>query len=151
VNTRLRGWLLVGLQFGLLVALAGVSRGDLWTVGPSLRTAGLVLRLVGAALVIAGVRRLGRGATVHPQPGTAAQLQTEGVYRYVRHPIYSGVLLFGVAIVLTSGSVIHVLLWVALVGVLMIKSRFEEELLCQAFPDYPTYAQRTGRLFPKLR
>jgi protein-S-isoprenylcysteine O-methyltransferase Ste14 len=102
-------------------------------------------------VVIIGAVRLGRAASVLPEPTSGAVLRTDGPYRLVRHPIYSGVLLFAAGIAATAGSVLAVLAFGALIVLLSVKARFEERLLTQRFAGYPAYARVTPRFVPGLR
>jgi len=112
-DPRAAGWLLVGLQAGLLGLLVlGPGRGA-WTVPVPLRVAGDVLRVGGAAAIVVAALRLGRSASVHPAPPAGAVLRTDGPYRFVRHPIYSGVLLLAVGIVATDGSILAIATFVS--------------------------------------
>lgn len=79
----------------------------------------------------------------------AAQ-RANGPYRYVRHPIYSGVLLLAAGVTLTSASALKTSVFVLLVVVLSIKARYEERLLADRFPDYHSYTSRTPRLVPRF-
>ncbi len=47
--------------------------------------------------MVVAATALGRGLTAAPLPNSHAELRTGGLYRFVRHPIYSGLLLFAVA------------------------------------------------------
>lgn len=77
------------------------------------------------------------------------ELVQRGPYRFVRHPIYTGLLtmFIGSAIILGYvGGLVGVLL---LFGSFWIKLRLEEELMLRQFPnDYPAYMQRVKRLIP---
>ena len=71
-----------------------------------------------------------------------------GPYRYVRHPIYSGVLLMILGTALASGPA-----WlVAAAGAaayFVMSLRVEEADMASLFPDdYPQYAAHTKRLIP---
>jgi protein-S-isoprenylcysteine O-methyltransferase Ste14 len=143
--------MLVAAQGLLLAILVFGPSGHAWTVPRPLRTAGQVLRWVGLAVVIIGAVRLGRAASVLPEPTSGAVLRTDGPYRLVRHPIYSGVLLFAAGIAATAGSVLAVLAFGALIVLLSVKARFEERLLTQRFAGYPAYARVTPRFVPGLR
>jgi protein-S-isoprenylcysteine O-methyltransferase Ste14 len=143
--------MLVGGQALLLAVLVLGPSGHAWKVPSPLRAAGQVLRWVGLAAVVIGALRLGRAASVHPEPTSRAALRTDGPYRFVRHPIYSGVLLFAAGIAATAGSVLAVLAFGALVGLLSVKARFEEGLLAQRFAGYAAYARVTPRFVPGLR
>lgn len=148
---RLRGWLLVGGQFVLLGVLVIAPSGALWPLPDPVRVTGMVGRVVGAAAIVLGAARLGLAASVHPEPTKSAVLRVSGPYRYVRHPIYSGVLALAAAMALTGRSLLHLLAFAALVAVLNVKACFEEALLTQRFPNYPAYARRTRRFLPLPR
>ncbi len=140
----------MGAQFAVLAVLVFIPPGDAWAVPAIVRSAGLVLRMGGLAAIAAGAVNLGRSLSVHPEPPGHAKLKTDGLYRYVRHPIYSGVLVLAAGIALTSGNPISVLALILLILVLNVKARFEEQLLRERFPDYDQYARRTPAFFPRL-
>ena len=84
---------LVAGQFvliGILVLLPG--RHDL-PVAAALKVACSIGTVVGLAVIVIGATGLGRGLTATPLPNGHAQRRTGGLYRYARHPIYSGLLL----------------------------------------------------------
>ena len=80
------------------------------------------------------------------------QLIRTGPYAWVRHPIYSGLLLamLGTAIARREprGFLAFVLLWVAF----LIKSRMEEGFMRKTFgEEYEEYSRATGALVPRMR
>ena len=76
------------------------------------------------------------------------ELKTGGLYRLVRHPVYTGVMALAVGAALGSGSVAKALAAAALVGWFMLKARWEETRLRAAYPGYDDYAARTPRFVP---
>jgi protein-S-isoprenylcysteine O-methyltransferase Ste14 len=71
------------------------------------------------------------------------ELIERGPYRFVRHPIYSGVLLMLFGTMLLSGTIAGVIVVVITVAALSVKARREERLLTKHFPDsYPRYRER---------
>jgi len=149
-KARAVGWLLVGMQAVLLGLLViGPGRRSTWTVPVPLQVASSVLRVGGAAAIILGALRLGRCASVHPAPTEGAVLRTDGPYRFVRHPIYSGVLLLAGGIAATNGGVLAIIILVGLIAVLGVKVRLEEGLLRRRFPGYAAYAASTPRFLPR--
>jgi len=143
--------LLVAGQFvliGILVLLPG--RHD-WPVPAGLKVACSIVTVVGLAVMVTGATGLGRGLTATPLPNAHAQLRTGGLYRYARHPIYSGLLLTMASITVASGSVSRLLALGVLVLLLTVKAHWEETRLVQRFEGYADYAARTARFVPRLR
>ncbi len=136
------------VQAVLLVTLLWLPQGNDWPTSSAVRVAGSILVLVGLGLVIVASMRLGRALTPNPAPNGRGALQVHGLYRFARHPIYSGVLLIVVGLVIPSAN-----LWSLAVGIVTgvffdYKARWEERRLALRFPDYEAYARRTGRFFP---
>ena len=77
------------------------------------------------------------------------ELITIGLYHYVRHPIYTGVLLMILATALSVGTLSAGIGFVVIVLGLWFKLRAEEELLTKHFPkEYSAYKDRTKALIP---
>lgn len=144
------GWLLVVVQLVLLAGLVLLPGGDRWDLAGWARTVLLVVQSLGLAVVAVGLLGLGPVVTATPVPVGHTELRTGGLYRFVRHPVYTGLLVFAWANALASGSVAQVLLAAALTALLAGKARWEERMLTAAHPDYADYAGRTGRFLPRL-
>ena len=108
--------------------------------------------VAGAVVGLAASRRLGRALTPTPVPIAGAGLRVDGAYRYVRHPIYSSVLLMCVGYAIAIGSPWS-WAWVAVILVFfLLKSRWEDGLLRTEYGDeWTAWAARTGALLPRLR
>ena len=143
-------WALVGAQFGLIAGLIVLPAGALWSRNVLTFVIGGLL--IGAGVLVAGAggMRLGPALTPTPIPKDGAELVTTGVYRFVRHPIYTGVLLAALGLVLLGASAGHIVGWIALFVVLSIKASGEEAMLAERHPGYEAYQQSTGRLIPKI-
>lgn len=141
-------WLLVLVQFILLGLIVLLPDADTWTLPVALARAARVAEWVGIIVMVVAATALGRGLTAAPLPNSHAKLRTGGLYRFVRHPIYSGLLLFAVASAILSGSVWVVGASAALVVLINAKARWEERHLAQRFPGYAAYAARTRRFIP---
>ena len=148
--TPAAAWGLVGLQFVFLILLGFLPWGDLWQREVGTLVLGLVLVALGVGIALAAGAGLGRTLTPSPIPKADGVLVTTGIYGLVRHPIYSGLLVLGVGLVVVGASWLHLLAWVALLSVLMTKARFEERMLADEYPDYAAYAARVGRLVPGI-
>jgi protein-S-isoprenylcysteine O-methyltransferase Ste14 len=76
------------------------------------------------------------------------ELVQRGPYRYVRHPLYSGILLMALGLVVWFG-LIGLLPFLVVFLILLIRSRQEESLLTSYFPEtYPEYRRHTKALIP---
>lgn len=146
---RSLGWVLVVVQFALLIVLVLVPRRAMeWPT----TVLGAVLLVAGVILGFAAFRALGPALTPTPVPIAAAGLRTDGVYRRVRHPIYSAVLLLVAGYVIAVGSVWSLGVAVALLIFFWLKSRWEDRLLAQTYGEsWRTWASATGSLIPRWR
>lgn len=74
-----------------------------------------------------------------------------GVFKLVRHPIYTGAILFYLGASLITLSIASALFLVPIITFYILIARYEERILAEEFgEDYLTYKKKTGMLFPKL-
>jgi protein-S-isoprenylcysteine O-methyltransferase len=72
-----------------------------------------------------------------------------GPYHVVRHPIYSGLQLMGLASVLQYDEPYGFLMMVVVVAMFIPKILLEEKLMTEHFPDeYPQYRRRVKAIIP---
>lgn len=110
---------------------------------------------IGAALTVAGIgfaiwarAYLGRNWSTHPTRKENHELVVSGPYAFVRHPIYSGIILALLGGVLT-GDTIAIALFVVVSVMFFQRISKEERIMLELFPDkYPAYQARTKRLVP---
>lgn len=99
-------------------------------------------------LLWAAVSLGGANLTVMPDPRAANALSTRGIYRFVRHPMYTAVLLCGMALAFGAPSRARWAALIACAAVLVLKIRHEEALLARRHPDYPARMRGVKRLLP---
>ena len=143
-----QAWSLVAIQFVLIALLIAAPVGGLYPVGLALTVVSMVLIGSGIVLGMVAGARLGGSLTPSPIPRDSGQLATSGVYRVVRHPIYSALLLVGLGLALRGASLWHELVFLALVALLGLKARAEERMLMEKYEGYASYAARVGRFVP---
>jgi protein-S-isoprenylcysteine O-methyltransferase Ste14 len=109
---------------------------------------GLLLFLAGFSLAIWARVYLGKNWGLPMTEKNDPELVTTGPYKYVRHPIYSGLLLMA----LGSALDVNIYWWIVLAvsGTFFIYSAVvEEKLMSQQFPKvYPAYKAKTKMLIP---
>jgi protein-S-isoprenylcysteine O-methyltransferase Ste14 len=150
LGPRGEGWVLIQGVLLVMVAAAGWSLGPDWS-GP-LRLVGIgggtMLIAGGIVLAVRGVIDLGGAVTPLPRPRDGAALVETGAYAFVRHPIYSGLILAAFGWAIAQGSIVAVALAVTLAAFLRLKSAREEAWLELRYPAYAAYRARTRRLIP---
>lgn len=156
----------VRLWIGAVIALVGVGmiarslaighgaawlRDTLWPFSPVRAGLAVAVSYAGLAIAIWARTTLGRNWSARPELKQNHELVTGGPYAYVRHPIYTGLLVMFAAVPLfwpTTTTLI--LLLVVAVGI-QLKLSYEERLMAGAFPEqWPAYRARTKRVIPLI-
>ena len=142
-------FILFGLvAFGPVTLPGWPAWSDAWrTIGI---VGGLLLGAVGGVLALGGLFSLGKNLTAVPKPKENAHMVEHGAYRWVRHPIYSGIILGAFGLALLRAGWLGVLYALILLLFFDIKSRKEEEWLREKYVDYAAYQQRVKKLIPFL-
>jgi protein-S-isoprenylcysteine O-methyltransferase Ste14 len=149
LGARGGGW--VALQFALLLAiLVGGLLAPEWPDGARwwLKGAGALHVFGGALVIVQAARVLGSGFTPFPKPPDAGALVEDGPYRVVRHPVYTGGILFaaGISLALSPWALVPT---AVLAVAWALKARVEERFLRERYPAYDAYSSRTRyRLVP---
>jgi protein-S-isoprenylcysteine O-methyltransferase Ste14 len=152
-ETSSRSWRArpVGL---LIIVLGGVairaSKGTnrLAVHSPALEAVGVVVFLCGLGLAVWARVLLGRNWGMPMTRKSDPVLVTSGPYRWVRHPIYSGILLgmLGTALAI---NVYFLIAFAVAFAYFVYSGIVEERSLVAAFPDtYPSYKAHTKMLIP---
>lgn len=151
------GGSLVLILLSLLVALAIALLGRRFVPALELPGPVLVWAVVGAPVCVAGmalrlsaIRTLGRAysTVVTIQPGQ--EVVTDGPYRLVRHPAYTGLLLMALGAGIACGHAVAIAASVALpLPALVYRIRIEEPVLVRGLGEsYGAYARTKKRLIP---
>lgn len=123
--------------------------------GGSLEVHSLVLGVIGAAVFAIGIAlaiwarvSLGRNWGMPTSQKADPELVTSGPYRYVRHPIYTGILV-GVLGTALATNLVGLIVVVVLGGYFYYSATVEEKNLTATFPTtYPAYQDSTKMLIP---
>ncbi len=81
---------------------------------------------------------------------TEGGLVTTGPYHYIRHPIYTSIVLFVWAGAVANWSLGVVAMAALATGGALVRMLCEEQLLVQRYPEYASYAKATKRMIPCL-
>lgn len=122
-----------------------------WDPGLAVELAGVAVGVAGLLFLVAGVASLGDALTPLPRPRAPVRIVDSGPYRFVRHPIYGGVVVLAVGFSLWRGSAVGLVLTALLALVFHHKGRLEEDWLERLAPEYGNYRRRVRRsLIPYL-
>lgn len=116
---------------------------------------GIVGQWVGVMLCLAGIGcavwarvYIGRNWGMPMSLREGHELVTSGPYAYVRHPIYSGLMLAMIGSAVTE-SLLWLLVFSLYFAYFLFSARSEEKTMLAQFPDaYPAYRRRTKMLIP---
>jgi protein-S-isoprenylcysteine O-methyltransferase Ste14 len=153
-STRRRAGLrgAVGRLLLLILAVLLLRGNSAWRIStagePAIQALGVLLMLGGMGLAVWARVHLGRNWGMPMTVREAPELVTDGPYRYVRHPIYTGLLL-GVAGTSLALNLAGLIVCALLAGYFTYAARVEERTMRGEFPDaYPAYCAHTKMLIP---
>jgi len=108
---------------------------------------GAIISLLGFVVILVAILQLNKNLTPFPTPKERGELINTGLYKFVRHPIYSGIFLGSFGISLYTGSYWQLGIAIALLILFYFKSKYEESMLIEKFKDYGAYKKGTHRFF----
>jgi len=154
------GWpILIGIRLlGLLTV--GSTAAWLWRpewfqwasrpISPGLRWIGVAGFACAVAWLMWMFRALGRNLTDTVVTRRDAHFVDHGPYRFVRNPMYTGVLMAAMSLGLALGTWLLPVVGSAVFTLFALRTRTEEKYLIERFgSQYRDYMQRVGRFFPK--
>ena len=95
-------------------------------------------------LLLSGIRSL-------YEPTPTPELKVEGIHHYVRHPLYSGTILFVWGLFFNFPSLVNLISVILLTLYVVIGIQFEEKKLLMEFgKSYKEYMEKVPMLIPKF-
>ncbi|MFC1555005.1 methyltransferase family protein [candidate division KSB1 bacterium] len=122
--------------------------GDLYVL-PTEKIVGLVLCVIGFTVVLVALCTLKHSYSSTLVIKEDHQLITNGIYRFIRHPIYFGVIIVCFAVPVYAFSLYGFIVMSALIPLGLNRIRMEEELLTEEYGDvYRAYKKTSRKLIP---
>lgn len=145
-------WLAIGVSLTAAFRIAGAMPGNLLVHAHWLSPLCLGILVLGFALRITAIVTLGRAFSVNVAIREKQRLKQDGLYAWMRHPSYSGMVLMFFAIGLAERNWISLLILVIVPNAaLFYRIHVEEAALRTAFGDeYVEYSRRVRRLLPGI-
>ncbi len=145
---KLKDFLFVGIQFFLL-AIFFIDFANFSIVEITFfKYPGLVISIFGFLIILIAILQLNKNLTPFPTPIEKGNLIQTGLYKYARHPIYSGIFLAALGMGLFNASLWQISIATLLLILFYFKSNYEETMLNEKYKDYGTYKKSTNRFFP---
>ena len=119
-------------------------------LGLTIQKMGLTIAVFGGIIITLALLQLNKNLSPFPTPKESSSLLQSGLYKFIRHPIYTGIILLFSGYSVYQNSVYKLLVSVVLVILFYLKSIYEEERLEQTFPNYKNYKTKTGRFLPRM-
>ena len=107
-----------------------------------------LLLFVGLVLFAWAVWALGRNFTVMPEPKPGNTLVRRGPYRWLRHPMYTSVILCALAVTLGAPSELRMIAFAVCIPALVWKVIHEEHRIGEVHPGYQAAMRGVWRLVP---
>jgi len=151
---RWMNWLMRGALVFLIMALSsrpidGANNRVLWTYRPMIGIIAVLVTATGLTIVVWARATLAGNWSADVVLKENHELIVRGPYRYVRHPIYSGLILMAVGSVMVWGTTAAAVVLIGVPIMLWVKLSREERLLTRHFPEaYPRYKSRVKALIP---
>lgn len=145
---------LTGLGILPLVYIAtAIPHFAAYTFRPILAWLGLLFAIAAICIFQLTHQALGRNWSISLDVREGHQLVTGGIYRWVRHPMYSAFWLWAIAQALLLPNWVTGLAGLVGFGTLFFgRVAREERMMLETFGDsYRAYMARTGRVFPLIR
>ena len=136
---------LVFLQFALIGLMLFFSHGVMHSI------AGIIIFIAGALIGLWAIAHHKRGNfNIQPKLKEGCVLVTSGAYNYIRHPMYTSVIFMMFGVLVSTPVVLEFVFFMALVFVLVLKAKREEELWCGHDEAYIEYKNRTKLFIPYI-
>jgi protein-S-isoprenylcysteine O-methyltransferase Ste14 len=143
-------WATICLSITIGIVVASRGTGFVRAAFPSSAYAGLCLIVLGLILRWSAILTLRRYFTVDVAIRENHAIVDGGVYRFLRHPAYSGILLsfFGLALFFANWLAL-IIIFLPIFIAFISRIRIEESVLLTQFEEkYSHYCARTKRLIP---
>ena len=112
----------------------------------------IIIQIIGFIISLWGILAMKLGNfNIQPEVKPTAHFVSNGPYKFIRNPMYSGLILFFGAAVISNYSLLHMTIFIVLIMVFIEKIKMEEGFLSIKFGEqYTNYLSNTYRLIPLI-
>ena len=136
---------LVFLQFSIIGLMVLLSKGFFSSI------LGVAIFIVGAIVGLWALTHNQLGNfNIQPKLREGSKLITTGIYAWVRHPMYTSVIVMMLGFLVSTPTIVEILLWLILIIVLLLKAKREESLWLEHDEMYEAYKKSTKLFIPYI-
>jgi protein-S-isoprenylcysteine O-methyltransferase Ste14 len=133
----------------ILIFSFGDYKGPIYSIGSTANIIGAILFSIGLLIRLIAAYTLGMNYSSFLVIRKNHKLIKRGLYKYVRHPVYTGVFIGAFAIPVYTSSIPGFLMFLLSIPLFMYRMEIEERMLIEEFGDeYRDYMENTWRLVP---
>ena len=103
---------------------------------------GLTIIVIASIIMSFAIKDIGSNLSPFPRPKTEGKLITNGIYSFMRHPMYYSLILFSFGIFIINFNFYYLCLFISLVLVIKFKIILEEKYLNKKFKNYLSYKDK---------
>ena len=100
---------------------------------------GFLIIIIAFIILSLAIKDLGRNLSPFPRPINNSNLVTEGIYRFIRHPMYYSLIFISFGVFITKLSIYYLFLSISLALIIKFKIALEEQYLNNKFKNYLLY------------
>jgi len=100
---------------------------------------GILIIIIALIIMLVSIKDLGRNLSPFPRPIKNSNLVTEGIYRFMRHPMYYSLISISFGVFITKLSIYYLFLSISLGLIIKFKIALEEQYLNNKFKNYLVY------------
>jgi protein-S-isoprenylcysteine O-methyltransferase Ste14 len=146
-NDKFLPWVFISVQ-AILILLIVLYDANNTKITVIEAVAAYFLFIMGFIGLIISAKDLGKSLTALPDPKKNGELNTKGLYKFARHPMYTSVLMICFGIAGLDGNFVKTILCVLLLTLFIFKAKYEEKKLSDKYKYYSEYAKKTPMFLP---
>ena len=109
----------------------------------------LLIQILGLVTAVWAIFEMQKSKiNISPTPRKGAFLVTTGIYKWIRHPMYSSLLLVFIPMLIENSTPLNIGIFLIFIINLILKLEYEEKLLLKSFIEYKDYQKKTSKIIP---
>ncbi len=100
---------------------------------------GILIIVIAFIIMLVAIKDLGRNLSPFPRPITNSNLVTNGIYQFIRHPMYYSLILISLGVFIIKLSIYYLCLSISLALIIKLKIILEEQYLQNKYKNYLVY------------